>query len=142
MEINAILNNVNSLLAGELLTYDEVKVHLDAVVDDINAKLSSKFPAFSEFTAVEYPQYPNYNFFPDKFIRNVVCVGAAYKFYLTDEEGALTAESYSYMYKDNLFVMQRDHSIKVPEEFQDLEQGFLVDSAGTDNSDFRWGSWE
>jgi hypothetical protein len=102
-------------------------VHLDAAIDDINAKLSSKFPAFSEFTQAKYPQYPDYNFFPDRFIRSVVCSGAAYKFYVTDEEGAQTAPSYMKDYNDNLFVMQRDFSDRIPEEFQDFEQGAMID---------------
>lgn len=125
MNINKILNKINGLLAGELLSYSELEVHMDAVIDDINSKLSSKFPAFSEFTSADYPQYPDYNLFPDRFIRSVVCLGAAYKFYLTDEEGALSAEAYNYAYKDNLFLMQRDYSEKVPEEYRDYEQGTL-----------------
>jgi hypothetical protein len=129
LKINDILNNVNARLAGELLSFDELKVHLDAVIDDINARLSSKFPAFSEFNAVDFPQYPNYDLFPDRFIRSVVCAGAAYKFYLTDEEGALTAEAYSYEYKDGLFIMQRDYSERVPEKYKDYEQGYLSDPA-------------
>lgn len=142
LTINDILNNVNTRLAGEMLSYDELKVHLDAVIDDINAKLSSKFPAFSEFSAAKYPQYPNYDFFPNKFIRSVVCVGAAYKFYLTDEEGSTTAVEYGKEYAMNLFIMQRDYSNLVPEEYQDYEQGFLIDpnaSTTTDVVDLIWG---
>jgi hypothetical protein len=53
----------------------------------------------------------------------------SYKFYLTDEEGALTAEAYSYEYKDGLFIMQRDYSERVPEKYKDYEQGYLSDPA-------------
>jgi hypothetical protein len=125
--INDILDRVNRKLAGEILSYDDIQIHLDSVIDDINAKLSSKFPAFSEFIQPTYAQYPNYNFFPDKYIRSVVCLGAAYYFYQTDEEGATSAIEYQKTYANNLFLMQRDYSSLVPVEYQDQEQGYMDD---------------
>lgn len=127
MDINVIINRINLKLAGENLALWDLEVHLDAVIDDINAALNSKFPAFSEFTATLYPSgnnsghvYPNYTFFPEKYIRTVVIPGAAYKFYVTDEEGAFIAPSYQKEYQEGLFLMQRDYRHKVPPLYQDV----------------------
>ena len=126
MHINQIVRFVNDKLAGEMLMYDQLLIHLDSVIDDINTALNANFPAFSEFTSDLFPKYPNYNFFPDKYIRSVVVVGAAYKFYSTDEEGAQVAPEYGYQYRDNLFYMVRDYSMNVPEMFQAKNPGMLI----------------
>ena len=97
------------------------------MIDTINSTLSTKFPVFSEFTAAAYPQYPNYNFFPDKYIRSVVCLGAARNFYMTDEEGALSVPAYEQQFQQNLFLMLRDYSELVPEEYRDYDRGALID---------------
>jgi parallel beta-helix repeat protein len=130
MELNAILKCVNDKLAGEQLPYESLRTHLDDVIDTINSTLSTKFPVFSEFTAAAYPQYPNYNFFPDKYIRSVVCLGAARNFYLTDEEGALSVPAYEQQFQHNLFLMIRDYSELVPEEYRDYDRGALIAPKG------------
>ena len=56
----------------------------------------------------------------------VQITGAAYKFYVTDEEGIITATQYQYDYLNNLFAMKRDFSASVPEEFLADEKGYLV----------------
>lgn len=130
MTIQKIVDAVNEKLGGELLTYEEMKIHLDAVIDDINAQLNSCFPAFSDFTLTDYPdRYPNYDFFPDKYIRSVVIVGAAYQFYTTDEEGISTATAYQYEYERNKFYMVRDYINLIPEEYQCDNQGFVYGEA-------------
>ena len=134
MNISTIVQRVNSYLAGENLPYDELIIHLDCVIDDINNKLNSTFPAFSEFTAVAYPVvatpgayiYPNYSFFPEKYIRNVVCLGAAFKFYMTDEEGAEVAIKFEMEYIKALFHMERDYMNGVPVAFQAVDQGYVM----------------
>lgn len=129
MDLTKIIQGVNAKLAGEMLNFDMIKVHLDSVIDDINSKLSSCFPSFTEFNSTAYPeQYPNYNFFPDKYIRSVVINGAAYKFFVTDEEGIMTAQQYSYDYRDNLFLMERDYMALVPEEFQVDNEASVVNT--------------
>ena len=40
MLISKIVNGVNAKLAGELLSFAELTVHLDTVVDEINAKMN------------------------------------------------------------------------------------------------------
>ena len=126
MNLTKLMQLVNAKLAGELFTYPEMEAHLDAAIDDINGKLNSTFPVFSDFTAEAYPQYPNYNFFPDKYLRSVVVSGAATKFYAVDEEGALTAPAYIYEFRDNLFYMVRDYIMYVPLEYQAVEAGFFT----------------
>lgn len=126
MLISHIVNRINTKLAGETLTYGELRDYMDEVIDDINAALNSKFPVFSEVES------NTYDFFPDKYIRKVVVVGAAYKYYLTDEEGAPTAVQYGQQYQENLFEMVRDYSIQVPEEYQNFNGGFLVSPEGAD----------
>ena len=119
MELTKIVQGVNVKLAGELLTYDMMKAYLDDVIDDINTALDAKFPVFSEFNSANFPTlYPNYNFFPDAYIRKVVILGAAYKYYITDEEGIQTAQQYSYDYMDAMFAMTRDYLAEVPVEWQ------------------------
>jgi hypothetical protein len=128
MQLNQIVNMVNAKLAGELLTYSAMIIHLDSVIDDINAKLNSTFPAFSEFNSSIHPNYPDYNFFPDRFVRSVVILGAAFKFYTTDEEGSQSAVTYGLEYNNALFVMQRDYSNAIPTEYQALNQGYVRDT--------------
>ena len=46
MLISKIVNGINAKLAGELLSLSELTVHIDTVIDEINAKLNAKFPVF------------------------------------------------------------------------------------------------
>ena len=120
MLISNIVNGVNTKLAGETMTFNQLKLFLSEVVDDINRELCATYPSFDDFTEAD-----NYNYFPDKYIRSVVIAGAAYKFYETDEEGIVTATQYHYDYMDNLFYMKRDYTCKVPAEYQDADRGYL-----------------
>jgi hypothetical protein len=136
MELSIIVKRINRRLAGEMLTYAELEEHLDAVVDEINTRLNSTFPVFSEFNNTDYPaQYPNYTFFPDKYIRSVVIPGAAAKFYVTDEEGIDTAPKYNEEYTKNLFYMERDYSENIPVEFQSDNTSSVTDSDDADQED-------
>lgn len=118
MTVANIVKLINIQLAGELLLYKELEPFLDEVIDDINAQLDTRYPTFSEFTSTsgqeEYAQYPDYDFFPEKYIREVVAKGAAYKYYVMDEEGIPTAQMYQYNYQDQLFRMLRDYLEDVP----------------------------
>ena len=121
----------NEALAGETLSYKEMLPYLDRAVDGINDKLNSKYPVFSDI--------PNdtsdavYEFFPDKYIRTVVIPGAAWYFYVMDEEGLQTAPQYQQDFENGKFVMQRDMLYKIPEEFQDDDhQGYIVGDPESD----------
>ena len=126
MQVLNIVSGVNTLLAGETLTLNAMRLFLDSIIDEINDNLSSKFPSFDGLT-----ENDTYAHFPDNYIRSVLIKGAAYKFYVTDEEGSVTAVRYNYDYMDALFNMKRDYSCKVPEEYQDLERGYITTTSDT-----------
>lgn len=123
MTINNIIKNVNASLAGEMLSYSQLVLFLDKAIDDINTRLNTAFPVFSELPedATEYTAIP------DKYIRSVVIPGAAYYFYTMDEEGAPVASEYFRQYENNLFYMTRDYLMLIPDEYlADPAQGTFV----------------
>lgn len=131
MQLTQIVSLVNSNLAGELQTLNQLIPFLDQAVDEINDKLNTTFPVFSEFNATDHTQYPDYNFFPDSYIRTVVCIGAAYYFYITDEEGINTAPMYQEMFKSALFRMERDYLPTIATEWKKEDPaGYLPDPFG------------
>ena len=121
MLISNIVNGVNTKLAGETMTFNQLKLFLSETIDDINRELCATYPSFDDLKESD-----NYNYFPDKYIRSVVIMGAAYKFYETDEEGIVTATQYHYDYVDNLFYMKRDYCCSVLEQYQDRDRGYVV----------------
>lgn len=121
MLISNIVNGVNTKLAGETMTFNQLKLFLSETIDEINRELCATYPSFDDLTESD-----NYNYFPDKYIRSVVITGAAYKFYETDEEGIVTATQYHYDFLDNLFYMKRDYSCSVPEQYQDRDRGYVL----------------
>jgi len=140
MLINDIVLRVNKKLAGEMFSYAQIRDYLDSVIDDINIQLGSIFPAFSELeTSVS-----DYNYFPDRWIRQVVIPGAAWYFFVTDEEGISTATQFQYDYERGLFYMQRDYFALVPEEYQgtgdgsvELEEATSVGGLNVDGATIR-----
>lgn len=132
MKIIDIVKLTNKYLAGEQLTYDRLLPFLDAVVDDINNSLSSTFPAFSSITfSQENANTVTYSAIPDRYIRSVICVGAAHKFFLVDDEGVDNAQGLGNTYHANLFYMTRDYLEKVPEFYQnDTSGGVVLDEYG------------
>ncbi len=139
MLVSTIVKNINQQLADEQFPYSQLERFMDAVIDDINDTLNSCFPTFGELREANDNVPPQeYNYFPDKYLRSVLVKGAAYKYYIMDEEGMATAEAYNYEYADALFRMQRDYQDLVPEEYQADRPG-AVDIA-IDNLDC-YGSW-
>lgn len=67
----------------------------------------------------------NYDAFPDEYIRTVVALGTAVKFYTRDEEGEQIALDYQNRYEAALFKMVRDYHNRVPWYFQDHTGGFI-----------------
>lgn len=67
----------------------------------------------------------NYDAIPDEYIRTVIALGVAVKFYTRDEEGEQIALEYQRKYEDALFKMVRDYHSRVPWYFQDREGGFI-----------------
>ena len=120
MKINQITNLVNSKLAGERLPYQEIKLLLDSTIDDINTRLNACLPVFSDLDG----NSDSYDALPDRYIRSVVVPGAALKFYNIDEEGADVAPKLEQEYLSNLFYLERDYLLLLPEEYvADMNQG-------------------
>lgn len=116
MIIQKIVDRINDpYLAGELCSYAQLIAHMDEVIDDINAQLNSTYPTFTES---ELSVTDNYDYFPDRYIRNVVCLGAALKYFTADEEGVTNSRAYGEQYYINLYLMVRDYLAAVPEEYQ------------------------
>lgn len=132
MKIVDIVASINELLAGERHSYQQLRRFLDRTIDDINSQLNSTYPAFSEMDA----SISEYTLFPDRYIRSVVIPGAAWYYFVADEEGNQSAPQYQYDYDRGLSLMTRDHFNQVPEEYQAttttplLEQGSGTDSDG------------
>ena len=114
MTVNKIVALINAKLAGEQLTYNELKASMDDTIDDINSKLHSIYPTFTELGSYD----TDYNMFPDRFIRSVVIPGAAWFYYVTDEEGSIAAQQYNADYVKGLFLMQRDMLYNIPTIYQ------------------------
>lgn len=131
MLLSQVQKLFNDALAGETLSYKEMLPHLDAAIDEINTKLNTIYPVFSE---VPYDTSESeYNFFPDKYIRMAVIPGAAWHFYVMDEEGLQTAPQYQANFENGKFIMQRDMLYKIPEEYQDDDNnGFIVGDPESD----------
>lgn len=136
MKINDIVAGVNTKLAGETLTYNQLRLFLDETIDIINRELNAEFPSFSTLDS-----NGTYDAFPDKYIRSVVIVGAAYKFYVTDEEGMQTAQQYQYDFLDGLYYMKRDYSYLIKPEYQGVGRGFLEGPAINSTLTTQWGGW-
>lgn len=125
MHIAVLVNLINHKLADELLSQTQLLMHMDSVIDDINAQLNSTFPTFSEVITKEGVSNPDYQYIPDKYLRSVVVVGAANKYYEIDEEGNATAQLFAQDYRQQLFYMLRDFSMSIPEEYRATDQGML-----------------
>ena len=134
MKYSAIITLISKHLADEIVSESEMLSYMDRVVDDINARLNTTFPTFTEFKEQQFDYERtddstladlDYTAIPDKYIRTVIIPGAAFKYYTTDEEGGYSSPKYEEDYKQGLFYMQRDYSFKIPEEYRADEQGFI-----------------
>jgi hypothetical protein len=140
MFIKDILPYINDKLAGEQLTFNELKRFMNYTVDDINARLHSNYPVFSDFA-----YDVDYNFFPDRYLRSVVAPGAAWYYYVADEEGNPSAQQHSQDYSRGLFEMQRDMMFAVPAQHRaDSYQGtaqYAYDTQNTIEIPYGIGEW-
>lgn len=140
MKYSTIINLISKHLGDELVSESEMLSYMDRVVDDINARLNTVFPTFTEFKEQQFdyeraedstPIDLDYTAIPDKYIRTVVIPGAAFKYYTTDEEGMQAAPKYEEDYRTGLFYMERDYSFSIPQEYRADDQGY-VDMQGMD----------
>lgn len=110
MQITNLVKRINQLLDGNIQSYTDLVPHLDSAMDDINADLSSVFPVFSDLPTGTLV----YEYFPDRYLRECVALGAAYYFYMTDEEGGQPPMGYAQRYAQARFQMIRDYLHLVP----------------------------
>lgn len=144
MRIRDIVKLTNKYLAGEQLTYPKLLPFFDEVIDDINNNLSSTYPSFTSLNIGDTPAVDDvYDFFPDSYIRTVVAIGAASKFYVMDEEGVDPATDYSLTYRTNLFYMLRDFVDHVPPLFRSDSSGsYRIDETrGMHHTNFDYRIW-
>lgn len=191
MEIKKLVDYVNrGYIASDYLREPDIYYYMDMVIDDINERLQSRYPTFSEWETFVaawnlwvgrpqpilgeglppeppepphpkhhnpyWPQCPHhphnspygphlpiehapwehpkpmflrdrtkYDAFPDEYLRTVVALGVAVKFYTRDEEGEQIAMDYQNRYEAALFKMVRDFHNRVPWYFQDNTGGFI-----------------
>lgn len=124
MKVKDIVKLTNTYLAGEQLVYHKLVPFYDAVIDDINSRLNSTYPSFSSLNFQQLDsEQAVYNFFPDRYVRTVVALGAAHKFYTMDEEGVVYDDEFDRKYEEALFYMTRDYIDQVPEIFQSDSSG-------------------
>jgi len=118
MQVSLLVSNINSLLAGEMLSQSDLLLHINEAIDDVNMQLSTSFPAMEARQAV-------YDAIPDTYMRSVIALGSALHYYGMDEEGEFVAQNYQMRYQKNLFMMLRDYSIRIPKEYLQDEAGYL-----------------
>ena len=135
MKYNTIVGLISKHLADELVSESEMLSYMDRVIDDINTRLNTIFPTFTEFKEKYLEDASansadlidlDYTAIPDKYIRTVVVPGAACKYYITDEEGSYAAPKYEEDYRLGLFYMERDYSFSVPAQYRADSQGYLA----------------
>jgi hypothetical protein len=128
MKYNALVGLISKHLADELVSEAEMLSYMDRVIDDINTRLNTVFPTFTEWkeaNADVSAELLDYTAIPDKYLRTVVVPGAAFKFYTTDEEGGYSSPKYEEDYRQGLFYMERDFSFSIPDKYRADEQGYI-----------------
>lgn len=126
MTYTDITKQFNILLAGDNLPMREVLPHCDFAIDKINEALNTTYPTLTEYyTDEETGEHRTaYDLFDNRYIRQVVLKGAAWHYYVTDEEGMSTAPQYQQDFENALFMMQRDTLYNIPLEYRaNYEQG-------------------
>jgi hypothetical protein len=128
MKYNVLVGLISKHLADEIVSQSEMLSYMDRVIDDINARLNTVFPTFTEYKE-DNPEIDDtvldYTAIPDKYLRTVVVPGAAFKYYTTDEEGGYSSPKYEEDYNNGLFYMIRDYSFSVPAEYRAENQGYV-----------------
>lgn len=130
MMISDLVTRINTNLAGDTLLYQNLRIYLDAVIDDINEDLHTKFPAFSDLAS----NVTEYTAFPDHYQRTVLVYGAVVKYYAVDDEGYQSQNDYFVQqYNKHRYTMIRDYLESVPTEYKAPEtEGYLTGDPLTD----------
>lgn len=145
-----LVKDINIKLAGESLTWAQLQLYVDNVIDDINYTLNACYPTTAEMdtfiransqadkpdnlNSEDLIDYRNWNngtlsILPYSVVHKVIIVGAALKWLTADEEGLNTAPEFTQEYTKALYSLQRDFCNKVPAKYQAMEQGFVYNDA-------------
>lgn len=108
---------LNSLLAGEMLSMEMCKQHINYAINEINVQLDSCFPVLTDVSDLSQV----YNAIPDKYINMVVLPGAAHHYYMVDDEGTTSEADFRNQFELGKFYMLRDYSCNIPEEYQNTD---------------------
>lgn len=152
MNIDTLCSFINKgYVISEHLRKLELLPYMDMVIDDINTRLQSSFPTFTEWPSfveeynakleeinnehdTDLPRLDPavYSVIPAKYLRSVVAVGAALNFFTNDEEGEQVSTKYYVVYEQNMFTMIRDFHELVPCIFRNEEGGFIINTYNHD----------
>lgn len=116
MVLLELKKSLNSLLAGEMLTMEMMKQHLNYAIDEVNTVMDTCFPAITSTELTD-----EYTAIPDKYIRSVILPGAAHHYYMVDDEGTTPEQDFLRQFEINKFYMLRDYSAQVPLEYQNSD---------------------
>lgn len=114
MQLLEMRKALNSLLAGEMLSMELCKQHINYAINEINVTLNSCFPILTDVSDLAV----NYDCIPDKYISMVVLPGAAHHYYMVDDEGTTAERDFGMQFEQGKFYMLRDYSCMVPAEYQ------------------------
>lgn len=106
--------SLNSLLAGEMLSMEMCKQHINYAIGEINVQLNACFPMLTDVSDLS----ENYTAIPDNYITMVVLPGAAHHYYMVDDEGTTSERDFGNQFEQGKFYMLRDYSCMIPEEYQ------------------------
>lgn len=130
MTLLEMKKSLNSLLAGELLSMDMLKQHINFAIDEVNCTLNSCFPVLSDVSDLT----TEYTAIPDRYIRQVILPGAAHHYYMVDDEGTTPEQDFARQFEAGRFYMLRDYSCMIPEEYQNDDN---VGSVQSDYEDYK-----
>ena len=135
MTLLDIKKGLNSLLAGEMLSMDMMKQHINFAIDDVNAAMDTCFPVIDDVSDLS----DTYTAIPDKYLRMCILPGAAHHYYMVDDEGTTPEQDFARQYEAGKFFMLRDYSCSVPSEYQvqDNEDGSFAGSVVSTYEDYK-----
>ena len=110
MTIEALKKLINATLVGDQLSWKMMVNHVNWAIDEMNSTLNSLFPAVDSGSV-------SYDYIPDRYIRSVIVPGAVHHYYMVDEEGTLGGTDYLNQFESGLFIMLRDFSHLIPDEY-------------------------
>ena len=130
--MDLVIDDINDRLQAKFPTFTDWK----DFVDKWNASIDGSQPipgvGFTDGLVEDMLIEPRllkdntkYDVIPDKYLRSVVALGTAVKFYTRDEEGEQIAMDYQNRYEMALFKMVRDYHNQVPWYFQENTGGYI-----------------